>query len=146
MGLRRFWDRVAGGEPAPEPAGPPLRVAVYARDELDKDGKVTSAASAQEAECRAFAEKQRWEVVASFSDHAVVADEGTEISRDGLRDLRAAVWRRSFDAVLASRPERLYYDVERLVRFARESRLLGTELVFVHTPRGLDLHREEEEF
>lgn len=144
MSLRRLWQRVSGGEEAIlEPSGPPLRVAVYARDERNQEGKLVSAAGAQETECRAYAARRHWQVVATFTDRAA---EGEEVSRDGLRQLRAAVWRRRFDAVLVSDPRRLYYDVERLARFAREARLLGTELVFVHTPRGLDLYGEDEEF
>lgn len=140
MGLRRVWERIGRQErPAPARRGPAPRVAIYAREERDAEGRLVLGVEAQEEECRAFAARQGWEVVATFADRA----SEPEAPRDGLKALRGAIWSHRFDAVVSSTPERLYYDIERLVLLAREARLLGVALIFVETPRGLDLDSEE---
>ena len=140
MGLRRVWERIGRQErPAPVRRGPAPRVAIYAREERDAEGRLVLGVEAQEEECRVFAARQGWEIVATFADRSTEPEAG----RDGLKALRGAIWRRRFDAVVSSTPDRLYYDIERLVLLAREARLLGVELIFVEAPRDLDLYGDD---
>lgn len=109
----------------------PFRVALYLRfsAEMQRSASIVD----QERECRAFAKKNGWEVVAKYSDEAVRA--GALAGRDGWSRLLGAAKRREFDLVL----------VEELSRFSRDfmaswdvlAELMRAEVQLADTKRGL---------
>lgn len=133
--LRAGISRIFGGQaesPEPEtfdvpPAPRSARAVIYARLVYDENGEVTSTVADQEAHCRSHALKRGYQVVDAFLE----TSEDPEESRPELRRLRAAVWRREVDVIVASAPERLFFDVNRLIRFAREAYALDVHLEFV---------------
>lgn len=84
----------------------------------------------QEARCRAYAEAARYTIVGAYRD--VTEDAGDE--RPDLRRLRGAIWARRVDVVIATAPDRIYQDIERVARLANESRELGVRLEFLEAP------------
>lgn len=85
---------------------------------------------AQEERCRAFAEVQGYRVVAVFRETA--SEPGDE--RPELKRLRSLVWRRGLDVIVATRPDRIYVDLNRLTRLVNEARLMGVRMEFLEQP------------
>ncbi len=84
----------------------------------------------QESRLREFADRAQYEVTKVFSE---VLPELPE-QRPGLKALRTAMWLREVDVVIATSPECLYRDPERLKRFLLEARTLGQRVEFLEVP------------
>lgn len=111
-------------------AGAAVRAAIYAwyrGEEADKGGETVEV---QEERCLAYAEAAGYRVVAVYHETMSQPDE----ERTALRDLRALVYRRGVDLVLATKPDRIYIDPDRLLRFASDARLMGVQLEFLEMP------------
>src|SRR3546814_9530698 len=89
------------------------RVAIYARFSTDMHNALS--AEDQVRLCRAFAERQGWEVVEAYSDAAI---SGRNNHRPGLNTLLAAADRRDFDIVLAERSEEHTSELQSLMRIS----------------------------
>ena len=100
------------------PEGP--RVAIYARFSTDMQNALS--AEDQIRLCRAYADRQGWEVVEAFSDAAI---SGQNRHRPGLNAMLASADRRDFDIVLAESLDRIARDlgdtaeIYRRLEFAR---------------------------
>jgi len=108
----------------------PERALIYGwwRGRHEREGAEDLAA--QEARCRAYAAVARYTIVGAYRD--TTEEPGDE--RPELRKLRGAVWARRVDVVIATAPERIYQDVERVARLVSESRELGVRLEFLESP------------
>ena len=113
--------------------GPPKRAVIFTRYRGPEVDAGVDEAAAQEQRCRAFAARRGYEVVDVFHDEAAEPDQ----PRGELQRMRAALWRGAFDVVLATRADRLYFDLDRLVRFSREAASLGVGLELVNEPQLL---------
>lgn len=142
--LRRLF---SPGEDEPQSGGGPdlplarqagSRAVIYARDKFDKDGEVVSSVAEQEKECVSYASSRGYTVVDRFLEPPT----GPEDTRAELQRLRAKIWRRDIDVVIASEPERLFTDVNRLIRFARETYSLDVQLEFADGSHAMDLIEE----
>lgn len=99
----------------------------YRGDALEPGGE---GPDVQEDRCRAYADARGYDVVAVFTETTSDPHE----DRPGLKRLRETVWRRGADVVIATTPERIYQDVNRLGQFASDARLLGVRLEFLEMP------------
>lgn len=115
------------------------RAAIYVRVSAADDEKVLGIEQ-QEANCRAHVRDMGYEVVDVFADRDLV--EGDE--RPELKRMRSALWRRNFDIVIATRPDRLFRDTNRLVRMTREVESMGARIEFADLP--LDFNPEYDEY
>lgn len=108
----------------------PERAVIYAwwRGRQEPDG--AEDLDAQEARCRAYAEAARYVIVGAYRD----ATEETGDERPELRRLRGAVWARRADVVIATTPDHVYQDIERVGRLANEAGQLGVRLEFLESP------------
>jgi DNA invertase Pin-like site-specific DNA recombinase len=106
------------------------RAAIYAwwRGRHERDG--SEDLDVQESRCRAYAEAARYTIVGTYRD--TTEEPGDE--RPDLRRLRGAVWARRVDVVIATTPDRIFQDIERVARLANESRQLGVRLEFLESP------------
>lgn len=111
-----------------------IRAAIYTWYRGDEADDPEQNNSVQEERCRAYADASGYEIVRAFNERTA----GNEDDRPELRDLRAWVWSRRVDLVLATDPSRLYLDAERLQRFNSETRELGARLEFLESPNVLD--------
>ena len=145
LAFRRGWDVVRdrlrslfGRRTAPvvesAPSGPPKRAVIFTRYRGPEVEAGVDEPSVQGQRCRALAARRGYVVVDVF--HDAVAD--PDQPRGELRRLRAALWRGGFDVVLATRADRLYFDLDRLVRFSREAASFGVGLELVDEPRLLE--------
>ena len=82
------------------------RVAIYARFSTDMQNALS--AEDQIRLCRAYAERQGWEVVDAYSDAAI---SGQNKHRPGLNAMLAAADRRDFDIVLSESLDRIARDL-----------------------------------
>ncbi|MCX7622900.1 MAG: recombinase family protein [Thermomicrobium sp.] len=117
---------------------PRERAALFLATRLSSDPKETKKRPApevdlteQEARLRAYAEGEHYEVKAVFRE---VLPELPE-QRPGLKALRTAMWLREVDVVIATSPECLYRDPERLKSFLIEARTLGQRVEFLEVPQ-----------
>ena len=102
---------------------PPRRVALYARYSTDMQNP--KSVEDQFRECRKYAEKQGWTVVAVFSDSGL---SGSLRDRPGSDALFAALPTGQFDIVLVEHIERLARDLERSAKFYKATMFAGVEL------------------
>ena len=105
----------------------PIRAGIYTRIELNAKGEIVNDPAKQENSCRRHAQKQGYLITQVYRDDAI----GVEAERTELRSLRSAIWKRNFDVVLATKPDRLYADANRLARFVKEADLMSVRLEFV---------------
>jgi site-specific DNA recombinase len=84
-----------------------VKIAIYARysDEKQRDASIAD----QFRMCRLLAEKQGWQVVEEYSDHAI---SGASMIRPGIQALIADAMRGRFDLILAEAMDRLSRDQE----------------------------------
>jgi DNA invertase Pin-like site-specific DNA recombinase len=104
-----------------------VRAAIYARPMRNDKGELIDDTSSQTKRCEEFAYEHGYRVQLLLAED----EHGTEGERPELRRLRGAIWRREIDVVIATRPESLYHDTNRLVRFAKELSMIGGRLEFV---------------
>jgi site-specific DNA recombinase len=102
---------------------PPRRVALYARYSTDMQNP--KSVDDQFRECRKYADKQGWSVVAEFSDSGL---SGSLRDRPGYNDLVAALPAGQFDIVLVEHIERVARDLERSAKFYKATMFAGIEL------------------
>jgi DNA invertase Pin-like site-specific DNA recombinase len=103
------------------------RVAIYTRPMRNDKGELIDDADSQATRCEEFAFERGYRVQMLLSEQ----EHGLEGERPELRRLRGAIWRGEVDIVLAPKPETLYHDTNRLVRFAKELSMTGGRLEFV---------------
>ncbi|HVX29592.1 MAG TPA: recombinase family protein [Nitrolancea sp.] len=108
----------------------PMRAAIYTRNEFNEKGEVVADVAKQEESCRRYAQKQGYLITQVYQEPNLGQDE----ERTQLRSLRRAIWTRNIDVLLATKPDRLYYDTNRLARFAKEADLMSVRLEFVEAP------------
>ncbi|WEK43299.1 MAG: recombinase family protein [Candidatus Sphingomonas colombiensis] len=86
---------------------PMIKVALYARYSSDnqRDASITD----QLRVCRAHAEKQGWQIVEEYTDHAI---SGASLLRPGIQALLSDAQKRRFHIVLAEAMDRLSRDQE----------------------------------
>ena len=84
-----------------------MKVALYAR--YSTDNQRDASIADQFRVCRAFAEKQGWQIVEEYSDHAI---SGASLLRAGVQGLIADALRGRFQFVLAEAMDRLSRDQE----------------------------------
>lgn len=108
----------------------PMRAAIYTRNEFNDKGEVVADAAKQEESCRRHAQKQGYLITQVYQESNLGQDE----ERTELRSLRSAIWKRNIDVLLATKPDRLYFDTNRLARFAKEADLMRVRLEFVEAP------------
>lgn len=108
----------------------PMRAAIYTRNEFNAKGEVVTDVAKQEASCRKHAQKHGYLITQVYQE----ANVGQEDERTELRSLRTSIWKRNIDVLLATKPDRLYYDTNRLARFVKEADLMSVRLEFVEAP------------
>jgi DNA invertase Pin-like site-specific DNA recombinase len=108
----------------------PIHAAIYTRNEFNDKGEVVTDVAKQEASCRKYAEKRGYLITRVYQESNVGQDE----ERTELRSLRSMIWKRGIDVLLATKPDRLYYDTNRLAKFAKEADLMSVRLEFVEAP------------
>ncbi|HLI52416.1 MAG TPA: recombinase family protein [Thermomicrobiaceae bacterium] len=111
-----------------------IRAAIYTWYRGDEADDPEQNNAVQEERCRAYAEASGYQIVRTFNERTL---EMTD-DRPELRALRALIWSRRVDLVLAANPSRLYLDADRLQRFNSETRELGARLEFLESPNVLD--------
>lgn len=114
--------------------GSPQRVAIYTRYRGEIIDKEVPDAAAQEQRCREFAGMRGYTVVDVFREQ----EGDPEESRPELKRLRTKIWKRQFDVVVVTMPDRLYEDTTRLLRFLRDAEVLDTRVEFVDVPDDID--------
>ena len=106
------------------------RVALYVR--VSTDGQTTEN---QRQELQGVADRNGWEVVATFQDRGISGAKGRD-KRPAFDALCRAATRREFDVVMAWSVDRLGRSLQDLVAFLSELHALGIDL-FLHQ-QGLD--------
>ncbi len=84
-----------------------MKIALYAR--YSTDNQRDASIADQFRVCRAYAEKQGWQIVEEYSDHAI---SGASLLRAGVQALIADALRGRFQIVLAEAMDRLSRDQE----------------------------------
>ncbi|MEJ5899732.1 recombinase family protein [Ochrobactrum teleogrylli] len=95
------------GPNGPDDGRPHLKVAIYAR--YSSDNQRDASIADQIRMCRLQAEKQRWQIVEEYSDHAI---SGASLLRPGIQSLISDASRGRFDLILAEAMDRLSRDQE----------------------------------
>lgn len=108
----------------------PVRAGIFTRTQVNERGEVINDPAQQEETCRRHANKQGYVVTQVYRDETVNVD----AERPELRRLRTSIWTRNLDVVIATTPDRLYVDTNRLARFAKEADLMSVRLEFVSEP------------
>lgn len=103
------------------------RAIIYTRPQRNKKGELVDNNEEQARRCEEYARENGYRVnlVLQEEEHAP-DDERTELKR-----LRSAIWRRQLDILIASKPETLYQDTNRIVRLAKELAMMDARLEFV---------------
>lgn len=127
--LRRETSQPVSTQPGLRP-----RAALYTWSRGDDAEKRAEDLDAQEERLRSYARKQGYEVIYVFRE--VGAD--PEAGRPELKRLRTVIWRRDTDTVVATRPDRLYVDPDRLLHFVSDARLLGVRIEFLEMPADIE--------
>jgi DNA invertase Pin-like site-specific DNA recombinase len=112
----------------------PIRAGIYVRPQLNDKGDVVNHPSQQEETCRKHANKQGYVITQVYREESLSVD----AERPELRRLRTSIWTRNIDVVIATTPDRLYLDTNRLARFAKEADLMNVRLEFVNAPLASD--------
>jgi DNA invertase Pin-like site-specific DNA recombinase len=108
----------------------PVRAGIFTRTQLNERGEVINDPAQQEETCRRHANKQGYVVTQVYRDETVSVD----AERPELRKLRTSIWTRKLDVVIATTPDRLYVDTNRLAKFAKEADLMNVRIEFVNDP------------
>lgn len=104
-----------------------MRAYIYTRPERNKKGELIDDNNAQSERCQEYARANGYQVSEVLHED----EHGPDDERPELKKLRAAIWRRQVDILIAPKPETFYQDTNRLVRLARELASLDTRLEFV---------------
>ncbi len=112
----------------------PVRAGIFTRLQLNDRGEVVNDPTKQEETCRRHANKQGYVITQVYRDESV----SVEAERPELRRLRTSVWTRQLDVVIATDPDRLYADTNRLAKFAKEADIMSVRLEFVNAPLAHD--------
>ncbi len=112
----------------------PVRAGIYTRPQFNQKGEVVNDPAKQEETCRQHANKQGYVVTQVYRE----VEHGIESERPELRRLRSTIWTRNLDVVIATAPDRLYIDTNRLARFAKEADIMNVRLEFVDAPRAAE--------
>lgn len=108
----------------------PVRAGIFTRLQMNDRGEVVNDPTKQEETCRRHANRQGYLVTQVYRDETVSID----AERPELRRLRTSLWTRHLDVIIATTPDRLYVDMNRLARFAKEADLMNVRLEFVDEP------------
>lgn len=95
-----------------------------------RDPSAEESNDVQVERCRAYAEAMGYDIAAVYRE---TASKPTD-DRPELMRLRSAIWSRKIDVVVATHPNRVYVDIDRLVRLASEARSLGIRFEFLEMP------------
>jgi len=106
-----------------------VKVAIYAR--YSSDNQRDASIADQFRLCRLHAEKQGWQIVEEYSDHAI---SGSSLLRPGIQALIADATRGRFDMILTEAMDRLSRDQEDITGLFKAYVLFGRE--DVHPLRG----------
>jgi DNA invertase Pin-like site-specific DNA recombinase len=101
---------------------------------LNNKGEVVSDPAKQEEICRKHANKHGYVVMQVYQEDGT----GSETERPELRRLRSSIWTRNLDVIIATTPDCLYLDTNRLARFAKEADIMNVRLEFVNDPLASD--------
>lgn len=112
----------------------PVRAGIYTRPQYNDKGDVVNDPAKQEETCRKHANKQGYVVTQVYREE----ENGLETERSELRRLRSTIWTRNLDVIIATTPDRLYVDTNRLVRFAKEADLMNVRIEFVNSPQATE--------
>ncbi len=112
----------------------PVRAGIFTRTQMNEKGDVINDPVKQEDACRKHANKQGYVVTQTYRDESVYVEE----ERPELRRLRTSIWTRNLDVIIATSPDRLYVDMNRLSRFAKEADLMNVRIEFVNDPLAHD--------
>jgi site-specific DNA recombinase len=111
------------------------RVAIYARFSTDMQNALS--AEDQIRLCRAYAERQGWQVVDAYSDAAI---SGQNKHRPGLNAMLAAADRRDFDIVLSESLDRIARDLGDTAEIYRRLEFARVALFTCSDNRVTELH------
>lgn len=109
-----------------------MRVAIYTRLSRDRTGEETATAR-QEADCRAYAQAKRWDVVEVYTDVDLSAYK-RGVERPGYEAMLRAVGDRGVDAVLVWKLDRLVRRSAEFERFWDACERHGVALASVNDP------------
>lgn len=112
-----------------------MRVALYAR--YSTDNQRDASISDQFRVCRAYAEKQGWQIVEEYSDHAI---SGASLLRAGVQALITDALRGRFQAVLAEAMDRLSRDQEDIAGLFKRMAYANVKIVTLSEGEVTHLH------
>ena len=100
-----------------------MHVAIYAR--YSSDAQSEHSIEDQTRTCRAWAERQGWQVVEVYADYAI---SGATAARPGFQQMVADAKSGRFQAVLAEALDRFSRDLEHIAKFHKEMTFAGVSL------------------
>jgi len=112
-----------------------MKVALYAR--YSTDNQRDASISDQFRVCRAYAEKQGWQIVEEYSDHAI---SGASLLRAGVQALIADALRGRFQVVLAEAMDRLSRDQEDIAGLFKRMAYANVKIVTLSEGEVTHLH------
>jgi len=112
-----------------------MKVALYAR--YSTDNQRDASIADQFRVCRAYAEKQGWQIVEEYSDHAI---SGASLLRSGVQALIADALRGRFQVVLAEAMDRLSRDQEDIAGFFKRMTYADVKIVTLSEGEVTHLH------
>ena len=112
-----------------------MKVAIYAR--YSTDNQRDASIADQFRVCRAHAEKQGWQVVEEYSDHAI---SGSSLLRPGVQALIADALEGRFKIVLAEAMDRLSRDQEDIAGFYKRMAYADVQIVTLSEGEVSHLH------
>ncbi|TCM14212.1 DNA invertase Pin-like site-specific DNA recombinase [Novosphingobium sp. PhB165] len=112
-----------------------MKVAVYAR--YSSDNQRDASIADQLRICRLHAEKQGWEIVEEYTDHAT---SGASLLRPGIQALMADAARGRFDVILAEAMDRLSRDQEDIAGLFKRMAYADTKIVTLSEGEVTHLH------
>jgi DNA invertase Pin-like site-specific DNA recombinase len=112
-----------------------MRVALYARysTDMQRDASIED----QLRVCRAFAERQSWRILDSYSDRAI---SGASLLRQGVQDLLADAAARRFDVVVAEALDRLSRDQADIATLYKHLTFAGVRIVTIAEGEISEMH------
>jgi DNA invertase Pin-like site-specific DNA recombinase len=112
-----------------------MRAAIYARYSSDnqRDASITD----QLRVCRLRAEKEGWEIVEEYTDHAI---SGASLLRPGIQALMADALRGRFDLICAEAMDRLSRDQEDIAGFFKRTAYADVKIVTLSEGEVTHLH------
>lgn len=112
-----------------------MKVAIYAR--YSTDNQRDASIADQFRVCRAHAEKQGWQVVEEYSDHAI---SGSSLLRPGVQALIADALQGRFNIVLAEAMDRLSRDQEDIAGFYKRMAYADVQIITLSEGEVTHLH------